>query len=151
MKKAAIVIAVLVVLAAVTGGVAVAWNVWYAGSRGVVSSPDAVQLGWQTLGTQLQQSKQSEAEIEKLYWDQPEKLKVLIEAHKQRMAKLAGNKTAGLIVAHDNESIARLQQRIQAIYIQRQAQAEAAEARQEALDAQQQELDQSNAAQPRKP
>ncbi|MDR3792006.1 MAG: hypothetical protein P4L03_01375 [Terracidiphilus sp.] len=149
MKTAATVLAVLVVLAAVTGGVAVAWNVWYAGSHGVVSTPGAVEQGWQTLGAQLKQSEQREAEIEKLYWNEPEKLAVLIESHKQRIAKLEGNKTAGLIVAHDNEAIARLEQRIAAIYAEREAQAEAAaEAeKQAALEAKQQAWEEAHPGQ----
>jgi membrane protein involved in colicin uptake len=149
MKRAATVIAVLVVLAAVMGGVAVAWNVWWAGNHGVVTTPGAVEQGWQTLGAQLKQSEQSEAEIEKLYWNQPEKLAVLIEAHKQRTAKLEGNKTAGLIVAHDNEAIARLQQRIAAIYAQREAQAEAAAAaeKQAELEAKQQAWEEAHPGQ----
>jgi membrane protein involved in colicin uptake len=123
--------------------------VWWAGNHGVVTTPGAVEQGWQTLGAQLKQSEQSEAEIEKLYWNQPEKLAVLIEAHKQRMAKLEGNKTAGLIVAHDNEAVARLQQRIAAIYAQREAQAEAAAAaeKQAELEAKQQAWEEAHPGQ----
>ena len=119
---------------------AVAWNTWYAGSHAVTVTPGAVEQGRQALDAQLKQATQREAEIEKLYWNEPEKLQVLIQSHQQRLAKLQGNTAAGAIVAHDNEAIARLQQRIAALEAARaaQAEAEAEAARQAALAAKQQ-------------
>ena len=96
-------------------GTTVAWSVWYAESHTPEVGPDAVEQSRVALEQQFDQSQKQEAGIEKLYWNQPEKLNKLIDAHKQRIARLTGNPAAAAIVAHDQQSVVRLTQRIDAI------------------------------------
>lgn len=124
MKRAIAIVAGIV--AALLG--VLAYNVWRGESTVLAPIPGRVDLERRALHDQLQQATQREAEIEKLYWNQPEKLQVLIQSHQQRIARLDGNPAGNEIVAHDKDAIARLQQRIQTIAAQRQAQAEAAAA-----------------------
>jgi hypothetical protein len=79
----------------------------------VSAGPDAVEAGRQKLHAELAASEQREAEIEKQDWDSIPLLRDVIEAHQQRMGKLAANSQAGEIVAHDRDAIARLEKRIQ--------------------------------------
>lgn len=132
-------IALALVAAGAATGLGIAWNVWYAESHTPTAAPGAVEQGRQNLHAQLEQSEQREAEIEKLYWNQPEKLEQIIEAHQQRYNKLTGNPTAGEIQQHDQQAVARLQQRIQQIWAERKAAAEAEAARAAALEEQEEE------------
>ena len=149
--KLKLIFAAVVLLLAVAGvASALVWNLWYAGSHTPWTEPNEVEKGRQALAAQLGDSIKREAEIEKIYWNQPEKLQVLIAAHQQRQEKLASNSAAGAIVAHDKQAVERLQQRMEAIEAERRARAEAeAEAeRQAEEDARQQALaDRAAAAQ----
>jgi hypothetical protein len=142
MKLKLVVLTLFLCLAAAAGATTLAWSVWYAESHTPWAEPDAMERGREALAVQLGDSVKREAEIERLYWNQPEKLQVLIQAHQQRMAKLDGNSAASQVVAHDKEAIAQLQQRIAAIEAEREAQAEAeaAAAKEAALEAKQEEL-----------
>jgi hypothetical protein len=120
MKKIAIALGVLALLVGV-----MAYNVWRAGTETIAYKPGVVEQGRMDLHTQLVQAEQREAEIEKVYWNAPEKLAVLIHSHEQRIEKLAGNPAGSEIVAHDKDAIARLQKRIEAIAAERAAAAEA--------------------------
>jgi hypothetical protein len=142
MKLKLLFLAIFLCLAAVGGGTALMWNLWFAQTHTPWAEPGAVEKGRLALAAQLADSVKREAEIEKIYWDQPEKLQVLIQAHQQREDKLAGNPAANQIVAHDQQAIDRLQQRIAALEAKREAQAEAeAEAaKQAALEAKQEAL-----------
>jgi membrane protein involved in colicin uptake len=141
MKNLVLALMLALGLFAITFCVIVGYNVWYADSHPAVPTPGAVEQGRTALHLQLYQASQREAEIEKLYWNEPEKLQVLIQSHQQRIDNLAGNKASSEIAAHDQQAIARLQQRIAEIAAQRQAQAEAeAEAAREAAQAQKAEL-----------
>lgn len=111
----------LVLLAALA--VAISYNVWRADQEPVVSSPGPLELGRQHLHQQLLQAQQQEAQVEKQAWNSPAQLRFLIQAHQQRLAKLAGNSQAGEIVAYDQASIARLQKRIDDLAAQAAAQA----------------------------
>lgn len=120
MKKIAIALAVLALLAGVW-----AYNVWRAETETIAYTPGVVEQGRMNLHTQLLQAEQREAEIEKVYWNAPEKLAILIHSHEQRIEKLTGNLAGGEIVAHDKDAIERLQKRIDAIAAARAAAAEA--------------------------
>jgi hypothetical protein len=106
-----------------------AYSVWRGETEVLAPIPGRVELERQALHAQLEQATQREAEIEKGFWDQPEKLQVLIESHQKRIAELDGNSAGGEIVAHDKAAITKLQNRIAAIAAARQAAAEAAAAR----------------------
>ena len=136
MKLAALIFAVLLALAAVVTCIGIGWNVWYAESHTPTAAPGTVEQGKLNLHAQLEQTQQREAEIEKLFWNQPEKLEVLIASHKQRLDKLTGNPSAGELAAHDQQAVTRLEQRIVQIAAERQAQAEAAAAAQAAAEEQ---------------
>lgn len=142
MKLKLIVLTLFLCLTVAAGATTLAWNIWYAQSHTPSAEPGAVERGRQALAAQLADSVKREAEIEKLYWNQPEKLEVLLQSHQQRQEKLEGNTAAGELLAHDKQAIERLQQRIAAIQAAREAQAEAeAEAAKEAaLEERQQEL-----------
>jgi hypothetical protein len=148
MKLKLIVLALFLAVTAAAGATTLAWNIWYAENHTPWTPPDAVEQGRLALAAQLSDSVKREAEIEKIYWDQPGKLEILIAAHQQREDKLAGNSAAYAIVAHDKDAIEKLRQRIAAIEATREAQAEAeAEAaREAALEAKQQAIDERNAA-----
>ena len=109
-----------------------AYNVWRGETDTIVRPPSVVEQGRAALHNQLVQAELREAQIEKLYWNAPEKIEVLIQSHQQRIEKLAGNPAGGEIIAHDNVAIARLQKRIADIEVQRQAEAAAREAAAEA-------------------
>lgn len=143
MRLKLLLLAIILCLAAVGGGTAVLWNLWFAQMHTPWAEPGAVEKGRLALAAQLADSVKREAEIEKIYWDQPEKLQVLIQAHQLRMDKLAGNSAANEIVAHDKQAIDKLQQRIAALEAERQAraEAEAEAAKQAALDAKQAALE----------
>ncbi|MDR3740927.1 MAG: hypothetical protein P4L40_18070 [Terracidiphilus sp.] len=131
MKRAlAIALGVVAALAVVLG-----YNVWRGETEVQAPQPGPVEQGRQALHAQLEKAAAREAQIEKTYWDQPEKLQVLIQSHQTRIAELEGNPAGGEIVAHDKEAIARLQNRITAIAAERQA--AAAEAAAQAAAAQQ--------------
>lgn len=117
----------LCVLALLAG--VLAYNVWRAETEAIVRQLGVVEQGHAALHTKLLEAEQREAAIEKVYWNAPEKLAVLIHSHEQRIDKLAGNPAGGEIVAHDKDAIARLQKRIADLDAQRQA-AAAAEAEQ---------------------
>jgi hypothetical protein len=123
MKKIAIALGVLALLCGV-----MAYNVWRAETETIVRTPGVVEQGRVALHMQLLQAEQREAGIEKIYWNQPEKLQVLIHSHETRIAQLEGNPAGGEIVAHDKDAIARLQKRIADIAAAREAAAEAAAA-----------------------
>jgi hypothetical protein len=125
MKNFVLALILAIGLFAITFSVIVGYNVWYAESHPPVPAPGAVEQGRTALHLQLYQTGQREAEIEKLYWSEPEKLQILIQSHRQRIDNLAGNTASSEIAAHDQQAIARLQQRITEIAAQRQAQAEA--------------------------
>ncbi len=120
MKQIAIALGVLALLVGV-----MAYNVWRAGTETIAHKPGVVEQGRMDLHTQLVQAELREAEIEKVYWNAPEKLAVLIHSHEQRVEKLNGNPAGSEIVAHDMDAIARLQKRIEAIAAERAAAAEA--------------------------
>jgi len=90
----------------------VAYDVWYAGRHAPVVTPGAVEQGRMALHAQLAQATQQEEQAEKLYWNSPGQLQILIQRHQQRIDALAGNTASGEIVAHDQQAMARLQQRI---------------------------------------
>lgn len=102
-----------------------AYNVWRAETETIVRQPDVVEQGHTALHTLLVEAEQREAAIEKVYWNAPDKLAVLIHSHEQRIEKLSGNPAGGEIVAHDKDAIARLQKRIADLDAQRQAEAAA--------------------------
>jgi hypothetical protein len=107
MKKLTIAAAVLILLAGIAS-----YNVWRANQDPVISPPSALDVGRQQLHAQLERSERHEAEIEKQDWNSVTLLRDLIKAHQDRMDKLSGNSQAGEILAHDRESVARIQARI---------------------------------------
>jgi hypothetical protein len=124
MKRAlAIALGAVAALALVLG-----YNVWRGETEVLAPQPGPVEQGRQALHAQLEQAAAREAQIEKTYWDQPEKLQVLIQSHQTRITELEANSAGGEIVAHDKEAITRLQNRITAIAAERQAATEAAAA-----------------------
>jgi|SRR5580658_3987459 hypothetical protein len=122
MKK--VVVSALCLLAVVLVGI-VAYNVWRGETAPVAKTPDAVEQGRANLHNQLAQVEQREAQIEKMDWDSPEKLRVLIQSHQRRIDQLDGNSAGGEIVAHDKEAIARLEKRIADIATEKEAEAKA--------------------------
>jgi|HubBroStandDraft_1064217.scaffolds.fasta_scaffold43150_3 hypothetical protein len=122
MKK--VVVSALCLLAVVLVGI-VAYNVWRGETAPVAKTPDAVEQGRANLHNQLAQVEQREAQIEKMDWDSPEKLRVLIQSHQKRIDQLNGNSAGGEIVAHDKEAIARLEKRIADIATEKEAEAKA--------------------------
>lgn len=121
MKKIFFAFGATAVVLGITVWIVVAYSVWYANTKPVVHAPGAVEEGATALHAQLLQSEQREGEIEKQYWNAPGKLQILIDAHKQRMAKLDGNPTGGEILVHDQQAIARLGKRISDLYVQEKA------------------------------
>ena len=122
MKK--VVVSALCLLAVVLVGI-VAYNVWRGETAPVAKTPAAVEQGRANLHNQLAQVEQREAQIEKMDWDSPEKLRVLIQSHQKRIDQLNGNSAGGEIVAHDKEAIARLEKRIADIATEKEAEAKA--------------------------
>lgn len=116
MKKLAIAIAVLLILAGFAS-----YNVWRANQDPVTAPPGPLEMGRQQLQSQLKQSEQREAEIEKQDWDSVPLLRDLMSAHQHRIDQLSGNAEAAEIVAHDREAMARLQKRIDEIIAQQSA------------------------------
>ena len=104
-----------------------AYNVWRGETTPVVKTPGIVEQGREALRAKLLEQEQREAQIEKLYWNSPEKLQVLIKSHEERIDQLKGNNAGAAIVAHDKDSIARLEKRIAEIEAEREAAAKAAE------------------------
>jgi sRNA-binding protein len=102
-----------------------AYNVWRAETTPITKTPDVVEQGRIDLHNRLAQAEQREAEIEKTYWDSPEKLRILIQSHQKRIDQLKGNIAGGEIVAHDQDAIARLEKRIADIAAQQEAEAKA--------------------------
>ncbi|HWG19599.1 MAG TPA: hypothetical protein VG225_03650 [Terracidiphilus sp.] len=107
MKKLALALAVLILLAA-----AICYNVWRADQDPVTATPSPLETGRLQLHNQLLESEQRESEIEQQDWNTVTLLRDLIQAHQQRIDKLAGNTQAGEILAHDRDAIARIQSRI---------------------------------------
>lgn len=122
MKK--VVLIALCMLAVVLVGI-VAYNVWRGETAPMAKTPDAVEQGRANLHNQLAQAEQREAQIEKTYWDSPDKLRVLIQSHQKRIDELKGNSAGGEIVAHDTDAIARLEKRIADIATEKEAEAKA--------------------------
>jgi hypothetical protein len=116
MKKIAIAIAALVILVGFIG-----WNVWHAVYEPVTARPNLVEQGRQQLHDQLEHSETREAEIEKMDWDSITLLRGLIQAHQHRVDQLKGNSQAAEIVAHDNDAITRINQRIKDLETQQAA------------------------------
>jgi hypothetical protein len=107
MKKLIIAVCIVILLAGIAS-----YNVWRANQDAIVTPPSALDVGRQQLHAQLEKARQREAQIEKLDWDSVTLLRDLTKAHQQRIDELAGNSQAGEILAHDRESIARIQARI---------------------------------------
>lgn len=107
MKKLAIALGVLVLLAGAMG-----YNVWRANHEPVNSAPDPLQTGRIKLHSQLEQSKQLEAQVEKQNWNSAPQLRALVKAHEHRIEQLTGNSQANEILAYDHDSLDRLQKRI---------------------------------------
>lgn len=107
MKIVAIVLGVLALLVGV-----ISYNVWRANHEPITSTPGAVVVGRQKLHAQLEQTKQTETQLEKENWNSIPQLRVLIKDHQDRITKLSGNKEAAEIVAYDHDSIARLEKRV---------------------------------------
>jgi hypothetical protein len=128
MKKYFFAFAAAAAMLGITAWIVVAYSVWYANTKPIVHTPSAVEQGRTALHTQLAASMQREASIEKLYWDSPSKLQILIDAHKQRIDKVQSNPAGGEIVSHDQDAIAKLGKRISDLYVQQKAREAAAEA-----------------------
>ncbi|HUN83668.1 MAG TPA: hypothetical protein VMU48_04780 [Terracidiphilus sp.] len=126
-------------LAAVFVGI-MAYNVWRGETTPVEKTPGIVEQGREDLHAKLLEQEQREAQIEKLYWNSPEQLRVLIKSHQQRIDQLRDNTAGAEIVSHDKDAIARLEKRIADIEAEQAAQAKSAE---EARKAQQESLHQS--------
>jgi hypothetical protein len=120
-------IGILVVLVFLTLAGITFYNVWRGETDPVTTTPGLVEQGRVDLHEKLVQAEQREAGIEKTYWNSPEKLRVLIKSHRQRMDELNGNNAGAEIVAHDKDAIARLERRIAGIEAAQEAQAEARE------------------------
>jgi hypothetical protein len=116
----------LVMLSAVLVGVAF-YNVWRGETDPLVTTPGPVEQGRMDLHAKLVQAEQREAGIEKTYWHSPEKLRVLIKSHRQRVDELNGNNAGAEIVAHDKDAIARLEKRVADLEVAQEAEAEARE------------------------
>jgi hypothetical protein len=122
MKKTVLALTLSLAFLAIVFCAIVVSNVWYAEHHPPVAAPGTVEQGRMALHAQLLQAGQREEQFEKLYWNSPEQLQVLIQSHQQRIDRLAGNAAGGEIVAHDQDAIARLQQRIADLATQAQAQ-----------------------------
>lgn len=129
-----IVVIALCGLAVLLVGV-IGYNVWRGETAPVTKTPDAVEQGRVNLHNQLAQAEQREAQIEKMYWSSPEKLRILIQSHQKRIDELNGNSAGGEIVAHDKDAIARLEKRIADIATEQEAEvkAQAEQAKADAL------------------
>jgi hypothetical protein len=139
MKRIVIPLAAVVVILLVGF---MAYNVWLAETAPVVKTPGIVEQGRANLHNQLVQAEQKEAQIEKTYWDSPEKLRILIQSHQKRIDQLNGNVASGEIVAHDKDAIARLEKRIADIEAAKEAEAKA-QAEQAKIDAQAKKIQQA--------
>jgi sRNA-binding protein len=124
------------------------YNTW-GGARGpLVKAPGEVEQGRMDLHAKLVQAEQREGEIEKVYWNSPAQLQVLVKSHQQRIDELKGNDAGAEIVAHDKDAIERLQKRIADVEAEREAEAKAkaeeakAEAQAKKAEAQQKRSDQ---------
>ena len=124
---------VLVFIAALAG--AIAWTVWRADTAPVTKPLNAQQQGAEKLHKQLEETKQYEAGIEKQVWNSTDQLVKLIHWHQDRIEKLKNNSQAGEILAYDNDSVPRLQARINQLAAEEKAKELAAieKAKQEAL------------------
>jgi hypothetical protein len=128
----AIGIGVMVLLA-----VAMVYSVWRESQEPVTRTPGPLETGRMELHAQLEQSIKTESEAEKQNWNSSEKLRALIEGHRQRMERLKDNKEAAEIVAYDRDAIDRMEKRIAQIAEQEAARVEAAKQAAEALQPQQ--------------
>jgi hypothetical protein len=131
MKK---VVVGLLALVAILVGI-MAYNVWRAGTAPVEKTPGIVEQGREDLHAKLLEQEQREAQIEKLYWNSPSQLRVLIKSHEERIDQLKGNSAGAEIAAHDKDAIARLEKRISDIEVQQAAQVKAAEEARRAQEA----------------
>jgi sRNA-binding protein len=102
------------------------YNVWHGEMDPVATTPSAVEQGRLDLHANLVQGEQREAEIEKTYWNSPEKLRVIIKSHRRRIDELDGNRAGAEIATHDKDAIARLEKRIADIEDVREAEAKTA-------------------------
>lgn len=107
MKKLAVVIVVLGLIAVFIG-----YNVWRAAQEPVTTPPSAVDVGRQKLHQQLEQTKQQDAQVEKQAWNSPQNLRILIQAHQHRIDQLNGNPEATEILAYEQATVSRLNQRV---------------------------------------
>ena len=123
MKKLAIALVVLAALAAM-----MVYNVRVAETEPIPQTPGPLEQATMDLHNQLKQAEEREAQFEKLYWDSPDQLRVLISSHQHRIERLAGNKQAGEVVGHDREAIARVEKRIAELEARRQEQSAEAQA-----------------------
>jgi ABC-type anion transport system duplicated permease subunit len=130
MKIFAIAFGVLAILAGI-----MIYNLWLAENEPITNTPGQLEQTSMQLHNQLVQAEQREVQFEKLYWDSPGQLRVLITSHRRRIEELAGNKQAGEIVAHDRDAVARLEKRIADLDAQRLAGAEQAQEAEEARKA----------------
>lgn len=105
----------------------VSFNVWRAESTPVVKTPGILEQNREGLHAKLTAQAQRETQVEKLYWNSPEQLRILIKSHQQRISQLSGNSAGVEIIAHDKDAIARLEKRIGDIEADQAAQAKAAE------------------------
>jgi hypothetical protein len=107
MRIVAIAFGILALLAA-----AMSYNIWHASTDPVIRAPGLLETGRTKLHQQVEESKKTEAEVEKQAWDSATALRGLIKGHQQRIEKLKGNAEAAEILAYDQESIQRLEKRI---------------------------------------
>ena len=101
-------------------------SVWRASQEPITHTPGPVETGRAQLRAQLEAAKKTEAAEEKQDWDSPDRLRVLVQGHGQRIEKLKDNKEAAEIVSYDRDAIDRLQKRIAQIAEEEAARAEAA-------------------------
>jgi hypothetical protein len=113
------------------------YSVWRESQDPVTRTPGPLETGRMELHAQLEQSKKTESEAETQNWNSSEKLRALIEGHRQRMERLKDNKEAAEIVAYDRDAIDRMEKRIAQIAEQEAAKAEAAKQAAQASQAQQ--------------
>lgn len=121
MKK--IVVALFVVVLVLAG--AMIYNVWRGATDPVARTPSIAEQGRMDLHAKLAQAEEREAGIEKIYWNSPEQLRVLIKSHQKRIDELKGNSAGGEIVAHDQDAIARIEKRVADIEAAQEAAAKA--------------------------
>jgi len=125
------------------------YNAWRGETEPVVKTPGVVEQGRMDLHAKLLQAEQREAEIEKVYWNSPAQLQVLVKSHEQRIDQLKGNDAGAEIVTHDKDAIERLEKRIADIEAAREAEAKEkaeqakAEAAEKKAEAKQKKQDQN--------